>query len=519
MKTPGVYVVEKDAFPPSVVEVATAVPAFIGYTEEHLEEDRSLLFQPRRITSLGEFDRYFGGPPGLQGTFTIGSQPPAELDDARTMAVMAGPRDPVVRQGDDAYYLTRTETSRRYHLYYGLRSFYQNGGGPCYIVSIGSYADEDALNPDRFGKGVDALLMEQEPTMLILPDAVLLPAADCRRVQESAVRHCADTRSRVAILDVFRGFLARDEPGQRDCITDFREIAPANVEDLRYAAAYYPWIDTTVVPERDPRLTYQAFDEDGKEALQAILTRELVDPEENEGKKAAIEKLVDDVANADAPVDTTHHGLRALSAAYRDLIRLVQAEINRLPPSATMAGVYTAVDNGRGVWKAPANVGLAGVVGPTVSISHDQQEDLNVTATGKSVNAIRSFAGQGTLVWGARTLDGNSLDWCYVSVRRTAIMLEQSIKLASKTYVFETNDANTWATMKSMIRDFLTGIWKRGGLAGASPDDAFGVHVGLGETMTPEDVLQGILRVTVMVALTRPAEFIEISFHQQMQKS
>jgi phage tail sheath protein FI len=70
-----------------------------------------------------------------------------------------------------------------------------------------------------------------------------------------------------------------------------------------------------------------------------------------------------------------------------------------------------------------------------------------------------------------------------------------------------------------MISNFLTGIWKRGGLAGSTTEDAFSVHVGLGDTMTPEDILEGILRVTVLVALIRPAEFIEITFQQQMQKS
>jgi len=182
-----------------------------------------------------------------------------------------------------------------------------------------------------------------------------------------------------------------------------------------------------------------------------------------------------------------------------------------------MAGVYTTVDNTRGVWKAPANVSLNGVIRPAVNISHDEQEDLNVNPTGKSVNAIRSFVGKGTLVWGARTLDGNSLDWRYINVRRTLIMFEQSLKLAAKEYVFEANDANTWITIKSMARNFLTGVWRRGGLAGASPDDAFSVHVGLGETMTPEDIREGILRMTILVALTRPAEFIEITFQQQMQ--
>jgi phage tail sheath protein FI len=79
--------------------------------------------------------------------------------------------------------------------------------------------------------------------------------------------------------------------------------------------------------------------------------------------------------------------------------------------------------------------------------------------------------------------------------------------------------AGTWVSIKGMIRSFLNGVWSRGGLAGAVPDDAYSVLVGLGETMTPEDILEGILRVTVLVALVRPAEFIEITFQQQMQKS
>ncbi len=98
-------------------------------------------------------------------------------------------------------------------------------------------------------------------------------------------------------------------------------------------------------------------------------------------------------------------------------------------------------------------------------------------------------------------------------------MLEESIKLATKAYVFEDNVATTWVTISSMISNFLNGIWKRGGLAGSTPKDAFSVFVGLGETMTPEDILEGILRVTVLVAATRPAAFIEITFQQQMQKS
>jgi len=217
-----------------------------------------------------------------------------------------------------------------------------------------------------------------------------------------------------------------------------------------------------------------------------------------------------------ATIDKT---LRAIVPLYNDVIGAMTKRLNSMPPSSAMAGLYTMVDGTRGVWKAPANVSVGSVTSPMVNINHEEQENLNVSTTGKSINAIRPFVGEGTLVWGARTLDGNSLDWRYINVRRTMIMIEESIRLASKAYVFEPNTANTWVTMRSMIENFLTGIWKQGGLAGAIPSDAFSVHVGLGETMTAVDILEGILRITVLVAVVRPAEFIEITFQQQMQKS
>ena len=133
---------------------------------------------------------------------------------------------------------------------------------------------------------------------------------------------------------------------------------------------------------------------------------------------------------------------------YQQIMEAIRYRLNVLPPAAAMAGIYTMVDNARGVWKAPANVAVAMVNSPAVNITYEQQESMNVDAMErKSVNAIRVFPGQGTLVWGARTLDGNSQDWRYINVRRTMIMMEQSLKLAFRAYVFEPNDANTWITV------------------------------------------------------------------------
>jgi phage tail sheath protein FI len=216
--------------------------------------------------------------------------------------------------------------------------------------------------------------------------------------------------------------------------------------------------------------------------------------------------------------DHLHLGLMVTSPTYASILEEIRSMMNLLPAAPALAGIYTMVDNSRGVWKSPANVSLNAVIKPAVEISHEEQEDLNVHVSGKSINTIRTFPGVGTLVWGARTLDGNSLDWKYVNVRRTVILLEQSIKLALRAYVFEPNEANTWTTVKSKIVSFLTEKWNQGALAGASPEDAFDVQIGLGATMTGLDILQGKMLVSVKLAIVRPAEFIVITFQQQMQK-
>jgi phage tail sheath protein FI len=136
---------------------------------------------------------------------------------------------------------------------------------------------------------------------------------------------------------------------------------------------------------------------------------------------------------------------------------------------------------------------------------------------GLAINAIRDFVGRGTLVWGARTLDGNSNDWRYIQVRRALIYIEQSVELALNKFVFAPNVAQTWVTVTSMIGSFLRGVWQAGGLMGASPAEAFSIQCGLGSTMTAQDVLEGRMIVQIKLTMVRPAEFIVLTFQQQMQ--
>ena len=493
-KTPGVYINEINAFPNSVVEVPTAVPAFIGYTETAPTPN-----VPTRLSSLAEYLLLFGGGPKTNFTYSKGNP---------VAAVEAG----------------------KFLLYPGIRLFFDNGGGPCWIVSIGKSDPSTAKKKDDFVQALTALEKIQEPTMLVAPDAVLLDRPGWQEVCQQMLAHCAKMQSRVSIFDIYDGQQARTNNDSTDVITLFRN---AVTDSLNFGQAYYPWIKTSVFDDSDVDFSRLG---NSVAALKSDLdeeTKKLV-PDEKDPKQKALLALnaqlvaaapasppaADPGTGAPAPTPTqVHRALMQVSPLYKSVMGQIKDALNLQPPSAAMAGVYARIDGQQGVFKAPANTGIMSVLSPCVNISREEQEDLNSPIDGKAVNAIRAFVGRGVLVWGARTLDGNSQDWRYINVRRTIIMIEQSIKLASLAYVFEPNNASTWVTVRNMISNFLTNQWKAGALVGAKPEEAFSVNVGLGSTMTGDDILNGYMRVTVKVALVRPAEFIVLTFQQQMQTS
>ena len=538
MKTPGVYIIEKNAFPNSVVEAPTAIPAFIGYTERAVNGNDDLTNVPWKISSMTEYIQYFGGGPDLK----------FEVD---------------IKDGSLCI-----EGKNSYTLYYNMMLFFANGGGACYIVSVGSY--KDALKKDSMITGLGKLTLEQEITLVAIPEAVNLSSSEeFKDIQQQMLSHCGNTmKNRFALLDIYPK--ANEKTKIEDQVNFFCDNIGSSF--LSYGAAYFPWLNTSIVGERDLKgdmftWTDNAYihrtqlDAGFAEIVESLFVEEFEIKENvvKNGHTFKLEEVVEGDIYADSDTEKTnvigriesikdikeagnekvikknvkvvwlfpnnvdkqalHQALYNVSSVYKQAIKGVLKNLNLFPPSAAMAGIYTMVDNSRGVWKAPANVTL-NYVGSTVEdIDDEQQAELNVPIHGKAVNVIRLFRGEGVKVWGARTLDGNSLDWRYVNVRRTLLFLEESIKNAARAYVFEPNDAGTWINMKCMIDSFLRSVWKRGGLAGATPEDAFEVHIGLGDTMTAEDILDGIMRITVLVAVTHPAEFIEITFQQQAQKS
>jgi hypothetical protein len=197
---------------------------------------------------------------------------------------------------------------------------------------------------------------------------------------------------------------------------------------------------------------------------------------------------------------------------YKQAKTAVENFLKQMPSQGAVTGVYCKNDRERGVWKSPANIPVQAIEKPLVEVSNAEQDGLNYDAgTGKSINVIRTFAGKGALVWGARTLDGNSNEWRYISVRRFFNFAEESIKKAMHDFVFEPNNARTWVKIKAMITSFLVEQWKAGALLGASFDEAFFVRVGE-DTTSEQEILDGIINVQIGLAVARPAEFIILEF-------
>ncbi|MGJ8744930.1 phage tail sheath family protein [Polaribacter sp.] len=629
-KTPGVYVEEIVKFPPSVAQVETAIPAFIGYTEKAEKKNGDdLTLVPTRITSLLEYETYFGS---------------ALKEDSIAVTIADTIVDGNVER---SYLVNKPSAAKPYLMFYSLQLYFANGGGPCYIVSVADYLT-GTVAKTKLSDGLTKIRKEDEPTLLLFPDATNLGNVDdFYGLYNDALTQCNELQDRFTIIDT-----ETDDAENETPVDDLRNKISNDKDFIKYGAAYYPFLETildyhydatkviiTHTKQADAALASSLTTAQGaataigtletdagtlitelgtintgiqggdatnalaEQATAVNKTQEIIDalaaviagatPAVTAGNDAATSaeaaalntaltenaedlltlkttleanlaslagaangtavktEMTATVATAATTVATIQTIgtliativtaiTTAITAATTPILNtktlaevasidnaaynIIKSEINAmpmvLPPSSAMAGVYARVDAGRGVWKAPANVSLNYVIKPSLQISHEEQRDLNVdTVAGKSINAIRSFTGKGVLVWGARTLAGNDNEWRYVSVRRFFNMAEESIKKATEQFVFEPNDKNTWVRVKAMINNFLTAQWRAGALAGPTPEKAFYVNIGLGETMTAQDILEGNMIVEIGMAVVRPAEFIILKFSHKMQEA
>jgi uncharacterized protein len=251
-----------------VTGVPTAVPAFVGYTEKAEISGEPAFLRPVEIQSLADFEGTFGGA-----------------------------------------------SSFSFHLYNSLRLFFANGGGAAFVVSVGDFYAGPRL--EDLQQGLAILEGQSGPTLLAVPDGVLLPRADYATLLQNVLAHCARLRDRFVILDVQGGDAA--DPGEdevRRLLADFRsDLGESHDDEESFGAAYFPFLRVTAST--------------GEEVV--------------------------------------------------------------VPASGAVAGVLSRVDGAKGVWHAPANVALTGVVRPAVRIDNRQQDDFAATSEGKAVNPIRDF--------------------------------------------------------------------------------------------------------------------------------
>jgi phage tail sheath protein FI len=541
-RTPAVYIEEIPTLPPSVAAVSTAIPAFLGYTELYAGKGTP---QVAQVSTLLEYTSLFGGP-------------------QRVPIEVAGTGNNLVSKIPALSFL----------MYYSVSHYFVNGGGPCYIVALGDYSSGSPKHDD-FVAGLAALEKEDEPTLILLTDAVTLSATDYYDLCQRALTQCNKLGDRFCIFDV------KDKPAAPDRgVQDFRDQTGVNY--LKYGAAYHPYLNTTLsIQYTDDQVTVDAGDVsnhnwqktlDPKGVTVSFLgaggpTVTIVQDATATTPTFTISRSDLTIRAATASTGTATAGawttfktqqnvtgwdvsvagdgsavvqfqsttalddkgaapasLQSIQTSNTALYQQVKSALAgvtvTLPPSGAVAGIYASVDRDRGVWKAPANVSISSVIGPILKINNDQQENLNVDSTGgKSINAIRAFTGKGTLVWGSRTLAGNDNEWRYVPVRRLFSMIEESCRRSTAFAVFEPNDLTTWLKVKGMVESFLYGLWEQGALAGATPDAAYFVNVGLGKTMTTQDVLEGRMIVEIGIAAVRPAEFIILRFSHKLQQA
>lgn len=519
--TPGVYIDELNPFPQNWMPVATAIPAFIGYTPKAEYQNKSYYNVAQKIASFVEFQAIYlvDNPP-----------PPADPRQQYSPQYYLVAQDHEPKLGEylvieGTYYSIVPDPNTIYYLYNSVRLFYENGGGDAYIVAVGGYGAEShtpwgdpgvpIVNPNvklaDLESGLALLRNEIEPTLYICPEATLLSVTDNGTLMQGMLLQAQEMQTAICLFDVIGGAQPDPNSFMKD-IQSFRDNVGSS--GLMYGACYYPFINTAIMQTQDINFT-NLFGGDTQQLLPLLSPAS--DP--NPAVVQLLNQIQQPPANPLTP-SQLHSALLIASPHYQQIINAVLSLVNTLPPSGGIAGVYTETDATSGVWVAPANKGILGALDLPIRLTDAQQSNLNTDAvSGKSINAIRYFNGQGILIWGARTLEGNSNDWRYITTRRTVTFIEQSIRQLARTYIREPNDANTWASIKAVITHFLTDLWSKGGLQGASSADAFQVSVGLGTTMTSDDMLNGVLRVIVSVAVVHPADFMVITCEQEQLTS
>lgn len=511
--TPGVYVEEVPSGQATLSAGLTAVGAFVGFTADFPKDDPSdpQGLKPRLVTSWTQYE-------GLYGGFAPGAMLP--------------------------------------HSVYG---FFNNGGGMAYIVRVAHQAPSEEPGQLALPAVDRALGQPLEVTSVGPADGLSVAVEPGSPVEDGEAPKFnlvvgeggkeVERFDDVSLADVAAAVNGTSTRIKVETKIDLGSIADKSLAGLK--AGLFPVIPAPAVPvevkpkhfagsesERTginglviadevtmvmvPDLITAATKDDGSIDLgmwKAVQTA-LITHCEGQANRMAI---------LDAPPGMNPQQVKewrsdvamydsAFAAFYYPWIRVDNPASTSpadatilVPPSGHVAGIWSRVDDTRGVWKAPANEVVRGVLSTEIDITKGEQSLLNPIG----INCIRPFGTRGIRVWGARTLSSNT-DWTYINVRRLFNMIETAIMEGTQFAVFEPNDQKLWEGLKRTISAFLRGLWRDGALFGTTADQAFFVKCD-SETNPPDSIDQGKVVVEVGIAPVKPAEFVIFRISQLRQ--
>lgn len=537
--SPGVYMEEVDRGTKPIEAVGTAVAAFIGYTEQAVDERNgektSLIGKPTLVTNWSQYVQKFGGfikgaytPDSVYGYFANGGGI-CYVVSIRTLGTSDDP--------DSVSAATSTVTvdggSRSQALLFTAKQGGPAGNDIAVEITHAPQLEGDSGDDAKDDTGDDAKGKKAKGSAALLfnmtvkvggqvaeryPNASLDPKA------ETYVQTLVEEQSQLIWVEVKGKADQLPAEGSYELAggeVKTKAITPADYQgDVAKRVGLgglHPLDDITMICVPDLMASYEAGEIDlkGVQAVQqtiidyceavrycfAILdTPAALMPQE----AAEWRKTVN--------YDTTR------AAMYYPWIEVADLTDNAgrtrtVPPSGYIAGVYARVDNTRGVHKAPANEIIRGTIGLEVRLTKGENDILNPLG----VNVIRSFPGRGIRIWGARTLSSDA-SWRYINVRRLFNMIEASIERGTQWVVFEPNDPALWGRVKRDVSAFLKQVWRTGALFGQSPSEAF--YVKCDEELNPVESRDlGQLVVEIGISPVKPAEFVIFRISQWSSES
>ena len=505
--TPGVYIEEVPSGSMPLSAAATAVPAFIGFTAKAPSDDPKNDpdgLKPRLVTNWTQYKKLYGG---------------------------------------------FTNTALLPQAVYG---YFQNGGGRCYIVRIphrsSSRAELTAGDAETPALEFVSLAEDGDVVVEVIPNDPPAEKPNAKPTFDIKVSKNDEVQEEFGGLSLGSG--GRHVVAEVNAVSTLIEVvSDVDDADLPVVAASY-----TLGPPEVETVDKAAFDGDAVErrGVEGLVIADDVtmvavpdlytaakqpDGSIDQDMWVGVQKAVlahcqneRRMAILDSPPGLNAQQVRSWSdtvgydsmfgTLYYPWLKVdnpVGTNGDRtihIPPCGHMAGIWARTDETRGVWKAPANETVQGVIDVQDQITKLEQELLNP----EGINAIRSFGSRGLKVWGARTLSKTDPSWRYINVRRLFNMVETSIMDGTQWVVFEPNDQALWQRVTRTVNSFLLGLWRDGALFGATPDEAYFVKCDA-ETNPPESIDEGKLIVEVGIAPVKPAEFVIFRISQKALSS